>query len=244
MWNRGGTCPPDVTDLGDEVWNSAGIKILGTPIGTSEFVRSITQQRLEDEGRLWKAIAWVPDLQCAWQILLQCAGPRCHHLLRTLPPSQATEYAQAHDDGMLQVMNVLMGGLHRHGAGKDDGTPTGDTPHAPRRTRVEKCVTNGACSVLVLVGKRIADDSPEAARSRRHHRGEFGRTAPGWWLHWRIARRDNSTRPARFHWPPNMDRSESRCASTSCKPHRARGYGHMAGSSTRLPFLNTTSGRP
>ena len=105
VWNL------DVADLGDEVWNPAGIKILGTPIGTSEFVRSITQQRLEDEGRLWEAIAWVPDLQCAWQILLQCAGPRCHHLLRTLPPSQATEYAQAHDDGMLQVMNALMGGL-------------------------------------------------------------------------------------------------------------------------------------
>ena len=111
VWNRGGTCPPDVVDLGEEVWNPAGIKILGTPIGSPEFVHRTVQQRLEDEGRLWEAIAWVPDLQCAWQILSQCAGPRCHHLLRTLPPSQAMEYAQGYDEGMLQVMDVLMGGL-------------------------------------------------------------------------------------------------------------------------------------
>ena len=25
------------------------------------------------------------DLQCAWQLMLQCAGPRCHHVLRTAP---------------------------------------------------------------------------------------------------------------------------------------------------------------
>ena len=40
VWNRGGTCPPDVADLGEEVWNPAGIKILGTPIGSPEFVHS------------------------------------------------------------------------------------------------------------------------------------------------------------------------------------------------------------
>ena len=39
-----------------------------------------------------------PDLQATWQILIQCAGPRCHHIFRTLPPSQSAEYAQRHDD--------------------------------------------------------------------------------------------------------------------------------------------------
>ena len=50
VWNRGGTCPPDVVDLGEEVWNPAGIKILGTPIGSPEFVHRTVQQRLEDVG--------------------------------------------------------------------------------------------------------------------------------------------------------------------------------------------------
>ena len=30
----------------------------------------------------------------AWQILLQCAGPRCHHFLRTVPPDQSARYAE------------------------------------------------------------------------------------------------------------------------------------------------------
>ena len=85
VWNRAGTCPPGVEDLGEDVWSPDGIKILGTAIVSPEFVHSFIERRLEDEGRLWEAVTWVPDLQSALQILLQCAGPRCHHLLRTLP---------------------------------------------------------------------------------------------------------------------------------------------------------------
>ena len=28
----------------------------------------LAQERLDDEEKLWNAISWVPDLQCAWQI--------------------------------------------------------------------------------------------------------------------------------------------------------------------------------
>ena len=90
-----------MVDLGEEVWNPVGIKILGTPIGSPEFVHSTVQQRLGDEGRLWEAIAWVPD---------------------------------------------------GDGSGKDNGTPIGDTSHAPWRTRAETRVTNGTNCVLVVVG--------------------------------------------------------------------------------------------
>ena len=37
VWNRGGSCPPGLTDLGPDVWSPAGIKVLGTPLGTPEF---------------------------------------------------------------------------------------------------------------------------------------------------------------------------------------------------------------
>ena len=60
---------------------------------------------------LWRAIPSVPDLQCAWQLLLQCAGPRCHHFLRTVPPTQSRVYAEGHDRGMQEVMARLLGGL-------------------------------------------------------------------------------------------------------------------------------------
>ena len=73
------------------MWNSEGIKILGTPVGSDQFVQEVRDSRLEEEGRLWEGLSWVLDVQCAWQILLQCAGPRCHHLLRTIPPSQSAQ---------------------------------------------------------------------------------------------------------------------------------------------------------
>ena len=53
----------------------------------------------------------VPDTQCAWQILLQCAGPRCYHFLRTIPPSQSETYADAHDEGMWRALEAVMGRL-------------------------------------------------------------------------------------------------------------------------------------
>ena len=61
------------------------------------------------QNDLWDAIPTVPDLQCAWQILLQCA--RCHHLLRTLPPHQSESYAAAHDAGMRRTMVMFLHGF-------------------------------------------------------------------------------------------------------------------------------------
>ena len=69
VWNRAGTCSSTrVEDLGEGVWSPDGIKILGTPIGSPEFVHSFMERRLEDEGRLWEVVTWVPDLQSVCQI--------------------------------------------------------------------------------------------------------------------------------------------------------------------------------
>ena len=38
VWNKAGICPPNMGDLGPEVWNAEGIKILGTPVGSTPFV--------------------------------------------------------------------------------------------------------------------------------------------------------------------------------------------------------------
>ena len=74
VWNRASMCPPNVVDLGAEVWNPEGIKILGTPVGSRQFVHEKVMERVDEERRLWEAIPHVPDLQCAWQILLQLRG--------------------------------------------------------------------------------------------------------------------------------------------------------------------------
>ena len=40
-WNRAGTRPTDLEDLGPDVWNPEGIKILGTPVGSDQFVADV-----------------------------------------------------------------------------------------------------------------------------------------------------------------------------------------------------------
>ena len=102
---------PDVDDLGPDVWHGEGIKVLGTSVGSDVFVQSHTNERLEEENRLWEAIGWVPDAQCTWQILVQRAGPRCHHLLRTMSPSQSALYSAGHDAGMRKAMRTILGRL-------------------------------------------------------------------------------------------------------------------------------------
>ena len=48
----------------DQMFGACGIKILGTPVGSLEFVARLAQERLDEEEKLWNANPWVPDLQC------------------------------------------------------------------------------------------------------------------------------------------------------------------------------------
>ena len=60
--------PADLADLGLNVWNPLGIKILGTPVGHYEFVANFLAEQLAEEQRLWDAIPFIPHLQCSWQV--------------------------------------------------------------------------------------------------------------------------------------------------------------------------------
>ena len=53
----------------------------------------------------------MPDVQCPWQLLVQCAGPRCHHFIRNVPPEHSVAYAQGNDRGMREVMGSLLEGV-------------------------------------------------------------------------------------------------------------------------------------
>ena len=100
VWNAGGIPPEDVLELGRDAWQSPGLKVLGTPVGTRAFTAEKLRERVAEERKLGNAIPHVKDLQCAWQLLLQSANPRANHTLRTLPPSLSSDYAQEHDDGI------------------------------------------------------------------------------------------------------------------------------------------------
>ena len=113
---RGGPAPPGIHELGEDVWRGdkppaqRGIVALGVPIGHEEFIRSCASGRLEKERRLLLQLPQLPDLQCAWLLLLFCVAPRAQHLLHTVPPAAIAEYARAHDNAVWQTMQDMLGG--------------------------------------------------------------------------------------------------------------------------------------
>ena len=113
IWNRGGHLPPQLSDLGDDVWCPDGVKVLGVPIGHPAFVQSYLAEKSADQQRLLDSLPRVNDLQCAWQLLVQCAGPRANHILRSVPPSQSAlvSYARKHDIGLWHAADTLLGSL-------------------------------------------------------------------------------------------------------------------------------------
>ena len=110
-WNQAGIEPDNIAEIGQEVWQPEGITVLGTPVGSDQHTATKMDERIAKERRLWDAIPWVPDLQCAWHILLQSANPRANHSMRTLPPTLSAAYCDAHDAGIWATARALLGGI-------------------------------------------------------------------------------------------------------------------------------------
>ena len=100
-----GPPPPGIAELGEEVW--CGDK----PPASEELWSSAcwwglpTSSRrgpaiLREERLLLDELPYLPDLQCAWLLLLFFASPRANHALRTLPPSEVEPYAHGHDQAV------------------------------------------------------------------------------------------------------------------------------------------------
>ena len=106
--------PADMADLPEEIWvadasvEKRGLKVLGTPLGTKEFVASFAAKRQQEEQRLLDAIPTVPDLQCAWLLLASSAVPRANHLLRVVAPAACEPYAQWHDRALWECFVALL----------------------------------------------------------------------------------------------------------------------------------------
>ena len=48
VWNRGGSVPAQVEELGPDVWSCDGMKVLGTPLGTAQFVSSLVEEQIAE----------------------------------------------------------------------------------------------------------------------------------------------------------------------------------------------------
>ena len=109
VFNHAGLKPPQVDELqppnAERVWvgdrtlpaEEQGVLVLGSPVGTQEYAEACGRRKLDDELTLLELLPQLPDLQCAWVLLLLCAAPRANYHLRSQPPQQVALYAAMHD---------------------------------------------------------------------------------------------------------------------------------------------------
>ena len=111
----GGPAPCGVAELGEEVWRSdrplpeRGFTGLGVPIGHYEYVREWGQRRLRQEQALLDHLPHLPDLQCAWLLLLMCASTRANHALRNIPPEDVRPYTEGRDRAACAALQACLG---------------------------------------------------------------------------------------------------------------------------------------
>ena len=118
-WNRSNQpAPPGIAELdtpGHVVWRADlpagqnGVRVVGTPIGSDEFVRVCATEAAAGSADLLDRIPQLPASQDAWLLLLFCAVPRINHILRTTPPTQAAALAAAHDERISTAFDQLLG---------------------------------------------------------------------------------------------------------------------------------------
>ena len=84
-----------------------GSPVLGSPIGSREFVATKLAQRLEEQDRLLSRIPHVPNLKSVWLLLLYCAAPRSTYLLRTL---YTADFAASHDAAIQHCLAQMLAG--------------------------------------------------------------------------------------------------------------------------------------
>ena len=87
-----------------------GVVVLGSPVGSRDFIAAKLAQRLQEQDCLLSRIPHMPELQSAWLLLLYCAAPRSTYLLRTLPQADTAVFAAEHDAAIRRCLATLLAG--------------------------------------------------------------------------------------------------------------------------------------
>ena len=122
-WNSAGEeppglleAPPPPQDPENPCWTGnwalpateQGVVVLGSRVGSRDFIAAKLAQRLQKQDRLLSRIPRVPELQSAWLLLLYCAAPRSTYLLRTL--ADTAVFAAEHDAAIRRCLATLLAG--------------------------------------------------------------------------------------------------------------------------------------
>eukprot|EP00439_Symbiodinium_sp_Y106_P028817 s3110_g3.t1 len=89
-----------------------GLKVLGTPLGTDEFVAAHLHTLSVQHRPFLELVPTLPDLQVAWLLLLYCASPRAQYILRAVPLTLTAVFAAEHDRSMLAGLGLRSAAAH------------------------------------------------------------------------------------------------------------------------------------
>ena len=128
--------------------------VFGVPVGHSAFVQKWLADKEGSHLQLLARIPAVQDAQCAWLLLLMCAGPRANHILRNLPPSEVSEFGQHHDNHLRACLADIIA------MAVPDGVTT-EVVQLPfrRRARPSECGQVGASGLLGVLGRLLVPDA-------------------------------------------------------------------------------------
>ena len=110
-----GPCPDTLAAEAPTAWRSdkpleeRGIKILGAPFGSLEYVERFGTKLTTERTKLLNYILKLSSLQVAWLLLYYCAVPRLNHILRTTPPNMTRALAESHDAAILSTFLNIFG---------------------------------------------------------------------------------------------------------------------------------------
>ena len=114
-WGEGATDPPPgFEDMDAAVWRGdhdpaeSGVIMLGSPIGTPEFVQKWCAKRSQRTEAFLDKVADLTDAQCRWLLLRLSAEPRANHVLRNLHPEASYDLAVRHDEALWQSLLALL----------------------------------------------------------------------------------------------------------------------------------------
>ena len=141
--------------------------VLGTPLGSAEFVQCELASLSAKHQSLLDGIHQVQDLQSVWLLLLFCAVPRPNYVLRMLHPDVTRVFAAQHDCSIRRCLEQFAA-HNRARQVVDCGHPTTGNGWVGSEERFERQKS----LILVQLGQRFAHDSPTSPFGAGIHVGD------------------------------------------------------------------------
>ena len=177
LWNRAGRIPTGAqaltaaarrSDPDAIVWRgdttlppeAQGVTILGIPLGHEEFVRARLVTVSAKHDRFLSQIVGMPDLQCAWILLLYCAAARPNYILRVVHPTCTSNFAAHHDASLRRAQPVVCSTTNPHVLG------CRLSPILQRRDGPSKRSSHLRSCLLGQLGRQPPHDQAETSSSR------------------------------------------------------------------------------